>query len=270
MEAHPVIPDILSARADAQQAQFSPLDYGREGDTRPYQVVMPDYPAPKFLNTFANLNAALRECGTLCAMKGRPFRLVRWGARVPCLPCKQGRSPLRMPTVKAQFSPGALEGFPEATPIAEFDRSGVWIYGPRGNKHLVGQPNYLVTRTPFPTCKSCQYFPTPQATSSGDIAAPPQHYVEAVKSAQYIADREGRRTYVCAGFGSSCKGRDPQKWMPVVYAQPGGLVARYPYERDFGPGTVYGSTSVKTDVTPGEYRELIRESEGGTFLPQGA
>lgn len=267
MEAQ-TIPDLVSAQMDAQQAQFSPLDYGRSGDIRPYQIVMPAYPAPQFLNTFANLNAALRECGTLCRLRGRPFRLVKWGASVPCYPCKQGRVPLGLPRGQATFSPGALEGYPEATPIAEMHpRSGVFLYGPRGDKVVVGQANYVVTRKPFPTCGSCQYNAT---ELPGEIAAPPQHYLQAVKSAQYIADYEGRRTYVCAGFGASCKGRDAKKWMPVVYVQPGGLVARYPYEGLDASGTVPGSTNIVTPVDESSYKELIEQSAGGSSLPMGA
>lgn len=267
MEAHP-IPDQVSAAMDAQQAQFSPLDYGREGDVRPYQIVMPAYPAPTFLNTFANLNAALRECGTLCRLKGRPFRLVRWGSSVPCYPCAQGKTPLGLPKAQIRFSPGALEGYPEAEPLLEMHpRAGVFLYGPRGDKTVVGHANYVVSRKAFPVCGSCQYNAT---ELPGEIAAPPQHYLQAVKSAQYIAEREGRRTYVCAGFGSSCKGRDPKKWMPVVYAQPGGLVARYPYDKLAGEGTVPGSTNIITPVSEGAYKELIEESKGGSFLPMGA
>ena len=262
--------DIVSARADAQQAQFSPLDYGREGDTRPYQIVMPSYPAPRFLQTYANLAVGLRECGTLCSLQGRPYRLVRWGSSVPCLPCNQGRLPLRLPSGKIKFSSGALEGYPEAEPIADFHpRSGVWIYGPQGQKKLVGRPNYVVSRKPFPTNASCKYVAS-TGMPKGEVVAPPQRYIEAVQSAQYLADAEGRTAYVCSGFGSSCKGRDSSKWMPVVYVQPGGLVARYPYEKDFGKGTVYGSQNITQTVTPEEFRELIRESEGGTFLAQGA
>ena len=269
MEAQPLT--VISASADARQAQFTPYDYGREGDTRPYQVVMPAYGAPQFLTTFTKLNDALRECKTLCSLQGRPFRLVRWGASVPCYPCREKRA-VSFPRFKAMYSPGALEGYPEATPIAEARPNGVYIFGPRGDQTLVGRANYIVTRRAFPP-SNCLYTANAAAGGSGGsdiVAAPPQRYLEAVKSAQYIANREGRQTYVCAGFGSSCQGRDPLKWMPVVYAQPGGLTARYPYEKDFGSGTVYGSTSVSSNVTPAEYAELIEESRGGTFLGQGA
>lgn len=267
MEAQPLT--FVGARADARQAQFTPYDYNREGDTRPYQVVMPAYPAPRFLETFTDLKNGLRECKTLCGYQGRPFRLVRWGASVPCVPC--GKRPSRLASAKVIFSSGALEGYPEATPIAEARPEGVYIYGPSGAQTLVGKPNYIVSRKAFPP-SNCLYTANAHASGPGGsdiVAAPPQRYLQAVRSAQILATQEGRQTYVCAGFGSSCS-RDPKKWMPVVYANPGGLVARYPYEKDFGAGTTYGSTSVSANVSPEEYRELIAESEGYTFLGQGA
>jgi hypothetical protein len=269
MEVEPLT--NISARVDAQQAQFTPYDYGRVGDQRPYQVVMPSYGAPQFLSTFARLDDALRECKTMCGYEGRPFRLMRWGARVPCYPCGKRRT-AGLPRGQAIFSSGALEGYPEATPIAEARPEGVFIYGPKGEQFLAGQPNYIVSRKAFPP-SNCIYSANANATGpdgTNVIAAPPQRYVEAVQSAQYLANHEGRRAYVCAGFGSSCEKRDASKWMPVVYAQPGGLVARYPYERDFGKGTVYGSTSITRNVTPEEFRELIAESEGASFLPFGS
>jgi hypothetical protein len=200
---------------------------------------------------------ALRECDTLCRLTGKPYRLVKWGARIPCVPCGQKIRDNRLPGLKVRYSRGALQGYPEATPIAEVRPQGTFVYGPQGEETLVGAPNYRIASKPFPRSE----FYNPEA--------PSQRYIEAVKSAQYIADRAGRRTFVCSSFGAPCTGRGPN-WVPVVYADPGGLVARYPYELELGKGAIAGNTNVVTGVTPSEYRELIVQSEGSTLLPNGA
>lgn len=248
------VPSETSVRLEAQQGQFTNEDYNRQGDTRPYQVVMPAYPAPKFLKTFTNLRAGLRECQTLCRVTGRPFRLVKWGSRTPCVPCETPQT-AKLPHFVVR-SKGALAGFPEAVPIAEVDpRKGVFVYGPQGEEMLVGSPNYTASRTPFPTS------PEPGTPIN-------QRYLQAVKTAQFLAGRTGERTYVCAGFNTPCK--RSKKFVPVVYVEPGGLVPRYEDGLPLGPGatTSMGSTSIATPVSPAEFRKLLAISEGQTFVGQ--
>lgn len=259
------IPPFLTTReGEAASSNWSVTDYGREGDLRPYQVVLPSYPAPQFLQTYNNLKQALRECDTLCQLKGKPFRLVKWGARLPCYPCRGSKKTNMLPQGrvlrrKAMFSPGALDGYPDATPVAEFRPTGSNIvYGPDGQPKMVGAPNFRVARTPFPPAAE-QHWPTL-----------PQTYLQAVKSAQYLANAQGKQAYICSGFGANCKGRNSKKWIPMVYVEPGGLVRRYQTGEPLGnASSVRGSTTIITGVTPPEFRELVRESEGGTFLPQG-
>lgn len=252
------LPDLRtfssSAQAEAAQADFSIDDYGRaeSGNNRPYQVIMPAYPAPQFLGRFEYLDAALRECKTLCQLQGKPFRVVRWertgsGARggVPCKTCPPPKPVARFP---GHVKSGCLHGYPDATPIAELHPSGQNIvFDKCGRGRLVGRPDYVVSHTPFPR----EYRPGPLK----------QRYLEAVKTGQLIARRTGRRAYICSGFGAKCKGRGPH-WVPVVYVDPGGLVKRY-------PDTPQGTTIVNP-VSPGYLRELIAESRGATFLGQGA
>lgn len=250
---------LLSTRqGEAAQAQFYTSDYGAVGDQRPYQIVQPSYPAPKWLGRFAYLTDALRECGTLCALTGQPFRLMKWGDRVPCYPCKGQRRDLnRLPNLRIH-SPGALEGFPECRPIADFKpRSATLVYGADGQPKLVGGANFVVSRTPTPP---------------SDFIEPgtlPVHYLEAVKSAQFLAGQTGRPAFICSSLGGSCKPRGRKKnWVPVAYVQPGGLAQRYPGDLRI-KNSVPGSQVGVSDVTEDEFRELIRESEGGSFLPKG-
>lgn len=257
------LPSFLATReGEAYNAQYSTNDYGRTGDQRPYQVVFPGYPAPKWLSRFAYLKDALRECGTLCQLTGKPFRLVKWGSRLPCYPCRPRKKTNQLPGLKI-ISPGALAGFPQAQPIADFKPGGrTLVYGPDGQPKLVGTPNYIVSRTPTPP-QSYVDFKTPL----------PMRYQEAVRTAQYLANATGDNTYICSSMGAKCKVKGRKgtgKWTPLVYVQPGGLVARYPHDlRLPGASTVRGSTTATAAVTQDEFRELIRQSEGRTRLGQG-
>ena len=258
------LPKFLATReGEAYNAQFSTNDYGGVGDQRPYQVVFPGYPAPKWLSRFAYLKDALRECGTLCQLTGKPFRLVKWGSRLPCYPCRPKKGVNRLPGLKV-ISPGALAGFPQAKPIADFKPGGrTLVYGPDGQPKLVGIPNFIVSRTPNPP-QNYVNFNTPL----------PMRYQEAVHSAQYMANTTGDNAYICSSMGASCKVKGRKgtgmKWTPLVYVQPGGLVARYPHDlRLPGASTVKGSTTALNPVTEDEFQELVRQSEGRTRLGQG-
>ncbi len=242
---------LKSARAESAQANFSIDDYGRVGDQRPYQVVQPSYQAPQFLSEFTNLEAALRECKTLCRLQGKPFRVVRWGRTgsgnrggVPCRACRTPRASSRFPA-----GSGNLHGYPNAAPIAEIHPDGQRIvFNPRtGAGQLVGRPNYVVSHTPFPRERH--------------LSKLPQRYLEAVKSAQFLAARTGRRAFICSSLGANCKGRNPKSWVPVVYVQPGGLDKRYP--------NIPTGTTIVNKVSPKYFQELIAESRGATRLGQG-
>lgn len=253
--------DLATREGEAAQSQFATRDYGRVGDQRPFQVVFPAYPAPKFLSRHMFLQEALHECGTLCQLKGKPFRLVKWGARVPCFPCKtQNRGQYhRLPSLRIH-SPGALAGFPEATPIADFDpKTGVVVYGPDGQPKRVGDPNFIVTRAPFPP-----------PTLLANWPPLPQRYLEAVQSAQYLASTTGKNTYLCSSMGGDCNRPNSatQKWVPVVYVQPGGLVRRYHSELEL-PNSPHGSQVATTPVTESEFQELLRQSAGASRMAFG-
>lgn len=248
---------LETAQGEAAQAQVSTADYGAVGDQRPYQIVQPAYPAPKWLAKFSNLERALRECGTLCRLTGQPFRLVKWGAPVPCYPCRKTNAGSRLPSARIH-SPGALEGFPAATPVADFfPRQATIVYGSDGTPKLVGDANYIVAHVPNPPGN----FIRPTAL--------PQRYAEAVFSAQKLAAMSGKNTFVCSSMGASCKGNDPKKWVPIVYVDPGGLVRRYRPDMQL-KGSVPGSDVDVTNVSPEEFRELIRQSEGASRLGFGA
>lgn len=247
---------LNSAQAEARQADFSIDDYGREGDQRPYQIVYPAYDAPKFLEQYVDLGKALRMCKTLCHLKGRPYRVVRWertgsGARpggVPCAPCA-GRPMSRFPSRVNGTRTCGLSGLEAAgmKSIAEFHPDGrVLVFDKCGKAQVMGRPNYYVSANPFPRELRPQQLP--------------QQYTEAVKTAQLLADRRGVRTYVCSGFGADCK--KTKQLVPVVYVQPGGLVRRF----DNKPT---GTTGV-TPINESYFRELVAESRGATFLGQGA
>jgi len=249
------IPTVYSAKDEAAYEQFSIDDYGREGDQRPYQIIEPSYDAPKFLQRFSTLAAALRECKTICHLQGKPFRVVRWGrtgsgARqggVPCKPCAARMRISRFPRTLSES--GCLHGYPDAVPIAEVRPDGRHVvYQCDGTPQIVGKTNYIVSRSPFPR----EYNPRPVT----------QRYLEAVKSAQVMASRTGKRAYVCSSFGANCTKRNPKQWIPVVYVDPGGLRQRY----DDVPT---GTTGV-VPVTPAYFKELVAESRGATYLGQGA
>jgi hypothetical protein len=251
------LPDVLSAREQARYEQATTYDYGRVGDQRPYQIVFPDYKAPKFLETFHTLEQGLRECGTLCRLKGVPFRLVKWGGKIPCVPCGTRIRDNRLPGFKVVYSKGALAGYPDAMPIADFMPNGQKVvYGPTGEAKPVGQPSFLVSQTPYP--KVGRYTPGPL----------PMRYLDAIKSAMYLAENTGRTAYLVSSFGAE----DPSSadWFPIVYVQPGGMVARYPHDLDLGPGSIPNNTNAVTSVSPSEYAELVAESRGATYLGQGA
>jgi hypothetical protein len=248
----------LSTReGEAAQAQFSVDDYGRVGDQRPYQIVYPSYTAPKFLSRFAYLKDALRECGTLCQTTGQPFRLVKWGSRVPCYPCRARKSVNRLPSLRIH-SAGALDGHPSAMPIADFHPGGRnVVYNAQGQAVAVGAPNYVVTRTPNPNAEF--YNPRPLS----------QRYAEAVNSAVYLANATGRNTYLCSSMGGDCNNASMKKLTPIVYVEPGGLVRRYHKDLSI-PNSRPGSITGTGVVTEAEFRELLRESEGRSTLPADA
>jgi hypothetical protein len=230
------------------------------GDQRPYQVVMPSYPAPQFLARYQELKVALHECGTLCQLTGKPFRLVKWGARLPCYPCRGRKQTNRLPSMRI-VSPGALRGYPSAQPVADFSPTGgTIVYGPDGQPKLVGAPNFKVTRNPN----------QPDSFVNWDTPIP-QRYMEAVKTAQYVAKTTGQNAFLCSSMGASCKSRDAKKWLAMVYVTPGGLVKRYPHDMKLPKGvkSAPGSQSVVNPVTTDEFRELVRQSEGRTRLGQG-
>lgn len=261
--------DLSTPQGEAAQADFSIDDYGK-ADDGPYQIVMPSYPAPKWLNRYVDLGKALRECKTLCTLQGRPFGVVRWGREgsganggVPCRACqKQTRDPSfpRRVARPCRTCNGGLSGLGDLSgcgcdglsccPIAEFKPDGQQIvYGPSGAQ-LVGKPNYVVSHTPFPRFYKPEVYP--------------QRYLEAVRTGQYLATHSGKRVFICSGFGAKCAtGRDGKvTGVPVVYVEPGGLAKRY-------PGNPTGTVMVNA-VSPAYFRELVEESRGGSFLGQGA
>jgi len=235
---------------EAQGEAFSVNDYGSVGDQRPYQIVKPSYPAPEFMKRFMYLNQALRECQTLCQDQGRPFRLVKWGERIPCRSCGARVSTSRLPsfTVSRLNGLGACKTCSSSQPkvIADFKPNGQTIvYGPNGRPQLVGAPNYVISTDPY----GLEIVPNKQ---------PSLRYLEAVQAAQTLASRVGKTVYVCSKMG--CKGRKGA--VPVVYVQPGGIVrANIP---------VSGDSTVVSTVTPAHYQELIMESRGGSYLPADA
>lgn len=250
-------PSHLSAREQARYEQATTYDYGRVGDQQPYQIVFPAYKAPKFLETFHTLEQALRECGTLCRLKGIPFRLVKWGGKIPCVPCGSKIRDNRLPGFKVVYSKGALAGFPDAMPIADFLPNGEKVvYGPNGEEKKVGAASFAVSASPYPAVG--RYNPRP----------PTMRYLDAIRSAMYLAENSGRTAYLVSNFGAEAVSN--AGWFPVVYVQPGGAVSLYPHELDLGPGSIPNNTNAVTNVSPSEYSELIAESRGATYTGQGA
>ena len=241
--------DKFSEASISKMATFSIDDYGK-ADEGPYQVVMPTYPAPRWLNSYSTLRKALRECGTLCTLRGVPFRVVRWGREgsgarggLACKSCaKTTPNPSRFPRhVGPRRGPGYFEGYPDAHPIAEFRPGGQrLVFNNQGVPQLVGRPNYVVSRNPFPRTYRPEVYP--------------QQYLEAVRTAQKIAQGSGNRMFVCASAPNA------KKAVPVAYVDSNmsGLAG-------YAPGTV-----VVTPVSPEYFQELVAESEGRSYLGQGA
>jgi hypothetical protein len=245
-EAAPVNP--YSEREIAAKADFSIDDYGK-ADEGPYQIVMPNYPAPKFLQTYVDLKKALRECGTLCTLRGAPFRVVRWGREgsgarggIPCAACaKTTPNPSRFPrqfgacascTPSRLRGPGYLKGYPDAHPIAEFRPNGQrLVFDGKGVAQVVGRPNYAVTHNPFPRTYRPEVYP--------------QQYLEAVRTAQVLANGSGKRSFLM----------DHSRRVPVGYVD---------------PARGKGIPTVVTPVSPQWFQELVAQSEGRSYLAQGA
>lgn len=260
--------DFFSARSQAAYGAASVQDYGAIGDQRPYQIVFPAYPAPEFLKSFRYLREALRECDTLCKLTGQPFRLMKWGTRVPCRPCK-GRKIRDNVLPSFQFkqrgyitSRGALEGYPEAFPVAEMLPNGQrTVFGPMGQEQSVGLPDFKVFVADAPP---------------GDFNDPsslPANYIDSIRAGEYLASQSGRRAFICSSFGADCSGRNPEKWVPVVYVQPGGLAPRSPLDFNpdaFGAQSAVGSQVISQPVTPEMFQQLLTLSQGGSDLPWNA
>lgn len=249
------IPDWYSPEAAAADSMFSIDDYGKNQDG-PYQIVQPSYPAPRFLERYVSLGKALRECQTLCALEGRPYRVVRWGREgagarggVPCAPCaRKTRARISRFPRRGRGCAGCLDGFPGAQPIAEFQPGGRRIvYDGCGVPHIVGKPNYIVSHTPFPRVYRREVYA--------------QRYLQAVGTAHLLAAQTGRRVYLCSGFNADCT-TDGGRLVPVVYVEPGGLTKA-------DPNIPTGQVGV-TPVSPAYFRELVAQSRGATYLPQEA
>jgi hypothetical protein len=244
-EAAPVNP--FSEREIAARAAFSIDDYGK-ADEGPYQIVMPTYPAPKFLQTYGTLKPALRECGTLCRLKGMPFRVMRWGQEgsganggIPCKACANTTpNPSRFARQLGECGPscagpsrrgpGFLKGYPDAYPIAEFRPNGQrLVFNSRGVGQVVGRPNYAVTHNPFFRTYRREVYP--------------QQYLEAVRTAQVLANGSGKRSFLM----------DDTLKVPVGFVDP----------KRGGPTTV-------TPVSAQWFQELVAQGRGRSYLGQGA
>jgi hypothetical protein len=259
---------FFTAEGQARYEGASIDDYGR--GVGGYQIMMPSYPTPVWMNRYTDMVKALQECSTLCQLKGRPFRLMSWarvgaGAKggIPCKTCAPQRPTAHFPRTPRRFN-GLSEELPlnapvatpttvpvaapapaVAVPVAEFRPNGQTLVWVNGQAQLVGQPNYAISHTPYPRIYKGQVYP--------------QTYKDSVRAAQYLATETGKRVYVCSGFGAKCS----QKiGVPVVYAHPGGLVRRY-------DNTTLG-TNVVTNVSPEYFRELVAEGDGASYLGQGA
>lgn len=242
-EAAPINP--FSEREIAAKAGFSVEDYGKENGG-PYQIVMPTYPAPQWLKKFAELGPALRECSTLCTLKGHPFRVVRWGREgsgaaggVPCAACaKTTPNPARYP--RSDFGCRSCSGSCASCrssgqgpqPIAEFRPNGQRVvFDNAGVPQVVGRPNYVVSRNPFPRLYRPEVYP--------------QRYLDSVRAAQALANGWNARAYVVQA----------DKGSPVGYVDPA-LGNRIP-------------TTV-TPLTPQMFQELVAQGEGRSYEGQGA
>lgn len=249
------VPDTAVAQAAA--SNFSIDDYGR--DEGVYQVVVPSYPAPRFLKQYNYLAQALRECETLCRLEGKPFRAVRWGREgagaaggVPCKACCPRPPGSRFPSTPLRYSNcGCLDGFPNLKSIAEFWPDGRrLVFTGRGccSRRVVGAPNYIVAHTPFVRT----YVPEHKRL----------RYTQGMAALQYLANHSGKRSYLCSGLLNDCKSLDPKLWTPVVYVDPGGIAKRYGSPRSNEVGA--------HKMNAAEYREYVAMSEGRSTLPVGA
>ena len=160
---------MLGDYVGARDSTFSIDDYGY-GPPGPYQIMEPAYPAPKWLGRYVDLGKALQECQTLCTLKGRPYRVVRWGREgagnaggIPCKTCKPMPGGAKFPR---HFQPPCrcaggnglsgcdcgLSGEPassNARPLAEFRPGGEkLVFDAQGNAHIVGRPAYTVSKNP--------------------------------------------------------------------------------------------------------------------------
>lgn len=240
----------VSAQGEAAQAQFSVTDYGYVGDQQPYQIVLPAYPAPVWMQRFNNLGHALRECKTLCRMEGRPFRLVRWGqaVRTGCQHC--GNHPTnRLPDVRIRSVAGVargMDGRPRvAVPLADvFPDGAVEVWDKNGKKaRMEGEQDFVVSQ---------------QRAFRGEHKDTIPDYFDAVRSAQFLASHTGKKTYVC----TRAKCSDGKSWTAVSYVHPGGIKLSNPRPQ--------GDDIRVTPMTPQMVRQAIAASQGATLLGQGA
>jgi hypothetical protein len=123
---------------------------------------------------------------------------------------------------------------------------------------VVGSAGYIVSDRPA----------APSSSFIDRYAPINQRYLQAVQTAQFLANTTGRAAFVCSSLGANCK-TDGGKVIPVVYVQPGGIVKRYKSELPLtasAAGSQVGITNVNEEV----FRELIRESAGQSRLGWGA
>lgn len=258
---------MLGDYVGARDSTFSIDDYGY-GPPGPYQIMEPTYPAPKWLGQYTNLTKALQECQTLCTLKGRPYRVVRWGREgsgnaggIPCKTCKPmpggSRFPRHAPCACAGgrgfagcdcgFSGGSVAGR-GVRPLAEFRPGGEkLVFDAQGNAHVVGRPNYTVSKNPFPR--------------TYDPRQPTQLYTDAVRTGQILANRDDQRVFICSDFAADCKAAAGRA-IPVVYVDPGGFAPRYP---DDLQGTV-----IVNPVSEAYFQELVAEGRGRSKLGWGS
>lgn len=254
--------DLVNAQAET----FSIDDYGY-GPPGPFRIMEPAYPAPKFVGDYVDLGKALRECQTLCTLTGRPYRVVRWGREgsgnrggVPCKTCKPMPGGSRFPLHRCPCGASGLDGLgggcncafaglsEEYTPVAEFRPGGEsLVYDASGNARVVGRPNYVVSRNPFPRIY--------------DPRQPTKRYMDAVLTGQALANRDDQRVFICSDFGADCL-KEAGRATPVVYVDPGGFAPRYPQDLQ---GTV-----VVNPVSEAYFQELVAEGRGRSRLGWGS
>jgi hypothetical protein len=121
------------------------------------------------------------------------------------------------------------------------------VFDASGNEHIVGRPNYVVSRNPFPRT----YNPR----------QPTQLYSDAVRTGQILANRDDQRVFICSDFGNECK-KEAGLAIPVVYVDPGGFAPRYPNDLS---GTV-----LVNPVSEQYFQELVAEGRGRSRLGWGS